>query len=99
MNDLNYYATQAPVVFVEFYATWCPHCQRMAPVIEEIKELVEGRVPVYQFDVDKYPDLANEANVEGTPSFILYRNGRVFWAYAGEIDGNTIMSKIESALQ
>ena len=39
-----------PVVLVEFFATWCPHCQRMMPVVEQIKTLLEGRVPVYQFD-------------------------------------------------
>ena len=26
-------------VMAEFYATWCPHCQRMKPVVEEFKKL------------------------------------------------------------
>ena len=25
------------VVLVEFFASWCPHCQRMMPVVEEVK--------------------------------------------------------------
>ena len=25
-------------VMAEFYATWCPHCQRMKPVVEEFKK-------------------------------------------------------------
>ena len=24
-------------VLVEFYADWCPHCQRMMPVVEQLK--------------------------------------------------------------
>ena len=28
-------------VMAEFYATWCPHCQRMKPVVEEFKKLME----------------------------------------------------------
>ena len=26
-------------LMAEFYATWCPHCQRMKPVVEEFKKL------------------------------------------------------------
>ena len=31
-------------VMAEFYATWCPHCQRMKPVVEEFKKLMEGNI-------------------------------------------------------
>ncbi len=40
------------VVLVEFYASWCPHCQRMMPVVAQVKELLDGRAPVYQYDID-----------------------------------------------
>ena len=33
-------------VMAEFYATWCPHCQRMQPVVEEFKKLMEGTLEV-----------------------------------------------------
>ena len=29
-------------LMAEFYATWCPHCQRMKPVVEEFKKLMVG---------------------------------------------------------
>ena len=37
-------------VMAEFYATWCPHCQRMKPVVEEFKKLMEG---TYETEFDK----------------------------------------------
>ena len=48
------------VVLVEFYASWCPHCQRMMPVVAQVKELLAGRVPVYQFDIDQNTGVAPE---------------------------------------
>lgn len=44
--DYNEVINSEPVVLVEFYASWCPHCQRMMPVVEQVKELLQGRVKV-----------------------------------------------------
>jgi thiol-disulfide isomerase/thioredoxin len=29
------------LVMAEFYADWCPHCQKMMPIVKEFKELEE----------------------------------------------------------
>lgn len=62
-------------VLVELFATWCPHCQRMAPIVDELAEEESGRVKVYRVDVDKSPDLADKYAPEGFPTFALFENG------------------------
>jgi thioredoxin 1 len=78
-------------VLVEFYASWCPHCQRMKPIVARVKEQLKGQTPVYQYDVDKYPEAANKANVESYPTFIVYRDGKEQWRFAGEIAYDDLM--------
>lgn len=95
---LNKLAAEKGAVLVEFYATWCPHCRKMMPVVEDVKALIDGRAPVYQFDVDKYQDLADELKVETIPTFMVFKNGEVMWRVSGELDGNTLYSKVEEYL-
>lgn len=85
-----------PVVLVEFYASWCPHCKRMMPVVEEIKELLGGSVDVYQLDIDLNQKLADSEDVQSLPTFIIYRDGKEQWRQSGEMDGQVLLSRIQS---
>lgn len=98
--DKNYVSliNSAEVVMVEFYATWCSHCQRMMPVVSQIRELLSDSAEIYQIDIDKFSELADEMRVTATPTFIIYRGGREVWRGAGEMDGNVLLQKIEQAM-
>lgn len=87
-----------PVTLVEFFASWCPHCQRMMPLVAQVKKTLEGKVDVYQFDVDKNPELTDAENVESYPTFIIYKNGKEVWRQAGEMPEQELLGKVESYL-
>lgn len=97
---MNYKATidQQGVVLVEFFATWCGHCAAMAPVVDQLKELVAGQAQIVQIDIDKYQEAANEAGVDATPTFILFKDGKEIWRHAGEIEGQILLEKIQNAI-
>lgn len=84
-----------PVVLVEFYASWCPHCKRMMPVVEQVKELLAGKVNVYQFDIDENEELSDREGVKTISTFIIYRDGKEQWRQSGEMDGQVLLSKVE----
>lgn len=88
--------TSAPCVLVEFYASWCPHCQRMMPVVDDVKALLEGEIPVIQLDIEKNEASAEDAGVSSIPTFLIYKEGKPVWSYSGEIDGNALYEKIRS---
>lgn len=86
------------VVLVEFYASWCPHCQRMMPVVADVKELYTGQVPVYQFDIDENQQLASELDVQSIPTFIVYKDGKETWRGSGEMEGAVLAQHVQDAL-
>lgn len=87
LNQLNFgkNVLEAPgKIMVEFFATWCPHCQRMMPIVEDLASREAGNATVYQVDVDKSPELANEYAPDGFPTFVLFENGAVTKSLTGE---------------
>ncbi len=87
------------VVVVEFFATWCPHCQRMMPVVEQVKELIGDRAKIMQLDIDQNQDAAGDADVQSVPTFIIYVDGKEVWRQSGEMEGDYLLSQIEKALK
>jgi protein disulfide-isomerase-like protein len=65
---------------VEFYAPWCGHCKNFAPTYQKLAKIVAGSdragdVVFAKVDGDKYGDLANEHNIEGFPTLLLFKSG------------------------
>lgn len=94
MNGYKDLINSAPVVLVEFFATWCIHCQHMMPVVAEVKAQVAGKAEIYQLDVDKNPELSEAEGVNGTPTFILYKDGKEVWRNAGEMPAEVLLKHI-----
>lgn len=94
----NEAVNSSKVVLVEFYATWCPHCQKMMPVVEQVKELLNGRVPVFQLDIDRNSSLADQEGVKSVPTFIVYKDGQPVWHHSGEIEADSLLGKAEAEL-
>lgn len=94
--DYEQIINSTPVVLVEFYATWCPHCKRMMPIVDQIKELLAGGVEVCQIDIDENEDAAQRLEVDSLPTFIIYKDGKEVWRRSGEMEGQMLLSKIQS---
>lgn len=97
--DYNSIINSNNVVLVEFFATWCPHCKRMIPVMEEVKKLLGNRVPVHTIDIDENEKEAEDNKIETIPTFIVYHNGNQVWRHSGEIDKQDLIGHVESLLQ
>lgn len=82
-------------VMAEFYATWCPHCQRMQPIVEEFKKSMKGVLEVVQVDVDQENALSDFYTIETVPTFILMRKGEQLWRQSGELT----LKRLEKAVK
>lgn len=56
---------------VDFTATWCGPCQRIAPVLDELAAEYDGKIVIYKVDIDKNRELAKKFKVSSIPA-VLY---------------------------
>ena len=70
-------------IAVEFMSYGCAHCRAIEPVLQEVAEMVKAQEKVYRVNVAVEQELANTYDVQGTPTFIMFLNGRE----AGRVTG------------
>lgn len=62
-------------VLVDFTATWCGPCQRLAPIVEKLADEFVGRVKVGKLDIDENRDLATKYGIRSVPTVFVFENG------------------------
>lgn len=83
-------------VLVDFFAEWCGPCKMMAPVLKEVKTAIGDAATIIKVDVDKSPQAANEYQVQGVPTFIIFKNGKPLWRNSGVIPKARLIEVIKN---
>jgi len=73
------------LVVLDFTSNNCPPCEMIAPIYKDLSELEEFQQGVIfcKVNVTNYPNIAEEYNVDGWPTFLLFKNGMVVDSIVG----------------
>lgn len=56
---------------VDFYASWCGPCKRIAPILEELAKEYDGQIVIYKVDTEKEQELAGAFGIRSIPSLLF----------------------------
>ncbi|WP_156757106.1 thioredoxin [Actinokineospora pegani] len=86
-------------ILVDFWATWCPPCRMIAPVLAEIAKDRADSLAIAKLDADHNPKTMAEYQVTSLPTLLLFRDGEVIHTIVGARAKTKLLQEIDDALR
>lgn len=86
-------------VFLYFTATWCPPCQKIKPIIEEVFEEYKDKIKCLKFDLDENKVIANSLSIKAVPTFIFLNQGQELYRFLGATSKNAFRDVLDILLK
>lgn len=83
---------------IDFFATWCGPCKRVAPIIEKLAKEYNGKVDFYKVDTDLNQKLAMILQIRNIPTVFFMKDGAQPQKTVGAQDEAYYRSIIEKML-
>jgi len=85
-------------VLVDFSASWCGPCQKIALWVHELAGEFAGRAKVVTVDVDSNQDLATRYGVMSVPTLMIIKGGEVVNKWIGVTAKPVLSDALETAI-
>ena len=86
------------VTLVDFYATWCGPCRMIAPIVEQLSGMVQGKARIAKLDIDQAQQATNTLQITSVPTVILFKDGKEVKRVVGVKDLDFFLNLIQSFL-
>ena len=95
MSKFNEVIKSAKVVLVDFSAEWCAPCKALAPILKEVKQSLGEDIKIIKIDVDNNPMIAQNLQISGVPTIIIYQNGVQKFRQSGVVPASQLIQLLK----
>ncbi|KAJ7210203.1 thioredoxin-like protein [Mycena haematopus] len=61
--------------FIKFYAPWCGHCKKLAPIWKQLAKIMQSKITIAEMNCDAHEKFCKSQGVTGYPTLMYYPPG------------------------
>ena len=85
-------------VLIDLWAPWCMPCRMIAPAVEKIANDNSDKLKVCKLNVDNNQNIAVRYGIQGIPTLLIFKDGKVVDRIVGAVPPQAIQSKLDNIL-
>ena len=97
-QNFNELIAQGKPVVVDFWATWCGPCKKIAPLVEELAAEYEGQAIIGEVNVEEEDDLVAQFGIRNIPTVLFFKDGAVVDKVVGAVPKSELEGKLKAIL-
>ena len=83
-------------IVADFYATWCGPCRTLSPMLDRLAGPLADKIKFVKINVDESPGIAQNFSVQGIPTLIFFKDGKVADRITGLLPEAELKAKLEA---
>ncbi len=73
--NVNEVIESGHAIVIDFWATWCGPCMRLAPAIDKLAEKYADKVVIGKYNVEDETEFATANRIMSIPTILFFKNG------------------------
>ena len=85
-------------VLVDFWASWCMPCLKIAPLVEELSNEFDGKIKFGKMNVENDQKVAQQYGIRSIPTLLIFKDGKIASQLIGVQPKRNLVEKIKEVL-